>query len=762
MVRETELADTLENSDEPKSSGLILEALQDAEKHFEPYFAFCRATEKAYTLANESAEDEAFALFWASMEILKPAIYAKPPKPIASARFKDGGKVEKTAAELIERNLESTFDRGGIDDVMLGCRDDLALTNRGVAWCSFESDSDGGGQRVCIEHLDRTDFLHEPARKWADVGWVARRAWMTKTQMKKRFKKVGADLIDRAGFEVLRDRNEYGAHDGSAKSGVWEVWSKVDDQVYWVAEGVNEILDQSEPHLNLHGFFPCPKPAYGTTQRRTLLPVPDYKRYQSHLDQINELTNRIYTLLAQVRLKVLVPGGGDIGDAVMLALKSSDDSIIIPVPAMAMAASAGAGNLMLTLPLVEVAETIQGLIAARGQLIEDFYQLSGISDIMRGATEAQETATAQNLKSQYGSVRVRDKIDELQRLARDTAHIAAEIMAANFSEKTLLDNSRMTIPKKADVSKKLKEVEEAAKKALGELTERAEQSQEPVDPAQFQQSQQQIIQQFKPILDQIRSTVVIEDVMEMLRDENGRNLVIDIETDSTVLTDEMGEKASRAEFLNAVTSASAGTTALLGAGESGARLAGGILKFALQPYRANRELDALIDDFVDNAGQMVAPDGSEEQAGLIEAQNKLAEAEIQKAKAATMSVEARAASETQKLQAKVFELQQKAANDERKSQLEVATLQGKLSEQEAKVNLLQAQTAEILNRIGLDERKQNLEEYQAASNEQTKQVELAMSAEDRDRQAVESERSYAMGERQQSFNEQRAQMETAE
>src|SRR6185312_6467878 len=99
------------------------------------------------------------------------------------------------------------------------------------------------------------------------------------------------------------------------------------------------------------------------------------------------------------------------------------------------------------------------------------YQLSGISDIMRGATEAEETLGAQQLKSQYGSVRVRDKIDELQRVARDVARIVPEIASDKFSQKTLLDMSMMEIPTKATIAKQVAEIEKAAKeelKALGE------------------------------------------------------------------------------------------------------------------------------------------------------------------------------------------------------------------------------------------------------------------------------------------------------
>src|SRR3546814_19077385 len=49
------------------------------------------------------------------------------------------------------------------------------------------------------------------------------------------------------------------------------------------------------------------------------------------------------------------------------------------------------------------------------------------------------------LKSQYGSVRVREKSAELQRVAADAVKIAAEIIAENFSKETVLDMSQMDV-----------------------------------------------------------------------------------------------------------------------------------------------------------------------------------------------------------------------------------------------------------------------------------------------------------------------------
>lgn len=787
---ETEVSDTLvDEGGEAKSSSRVLTAIKKATDTFRDYQDTCRRIDDVYSRENNYDTDwldPDYDLFWASMEILKPAIYAHVPVPAVAPMFADRRPLYNTTAELIERVVTSAFDRTNIDQSMLSLRDDLAFTNRGVQWVTYESDE--GQQRACVDHVDRTDFLHEPARSWADVGWVARRAWLTKTEMRKRFKKTSGDAYKRAILEVRRDDKDNGGADDSKKAGVWEVWHKADKKVYWVANGVDKMLDEGKPHLTLKDFFPCPRPAYGTLRRRSLVPVPDYVRYAAHLSKISTLTSRIYLLLDKIKLKGLVPAGGDIGDAIQLALKSDDDEIIIPVPGASLMQS-GATGFVTWMPLADIATAIQGLIDARGQLIEDFYQLSGISDIMRGATEAEETLGAQQLKSQYGSVRVRDKIDELQRVARDVARIVAEIASEKFSQKTLLDMSQLQIPTKAEIAKNIKEIESAAEEELKALSETAkkeakkarEQAQakgEDLDPQmieqasqQFQQASQQIIQKYAVPLKQAEETVPIEDVMELLRDDRTRGFAFEIATDSTIMTDEMQEKSARNEFLGVVSTSTQALMGLAAAGEAGAALAGGFLKFVTAPYRVGRELNGLIDDFVDAAPQMAAQmagqsaGGGEAEKAMADANNKLAEAEMTKAQAAVASVQAKAQLDQAENQRKMAELQQKAAADQTKAQEAQAKLQLQLADMqekaantakltEAQINKLTADTAKILASIGLDQRKQELSEYTAASNAEAKQVDQAMAAEGIQQQAVEGERNAEMNERKQSFSEQ--------
>ncbi|GAB6854051.1 hypothetical protein [Asaia astilbis] len=466
-------ADTLEDVNEPRSSSIVLAAIRAAYQSLQKWQDECERIDKIFSRARSvggvaTYQDPDFDLFWSSTEILKPAVYARAPVPVVGTRFSIRDPFMDQVSDMLERAISTSLDQTCIDEVMKGIRDDLIMTGRGVAWVSFE---DSDTPRITVEHLEQTDFLHEPARKWSEVGWVARCAWMTKEEMRERFSDASDMAYQSAAFSSQRDENRHGMTDHSEKAAVWEVWSKSDNRVYWVSDGVDVLLDEAKPFLDLEHFFPCPKPAYATLKRRTLIPVPDYARYETNLEQINDLTSRIYGLLDQVRARGLIAAGSDVGTATQALLaEADDDMMLIPVPASSLV---GNGDMIQWLPVEMFANTVQGLIAARQQLISDFYELSGISDIMRGASDAQETLGAQQLKSQYGSVRVREKSAAIVRVARDIAAIAGEIICENYSGPELMALSLTKLPSDADIKRQIAAVQKQGKAALEQIEAQA-------------------------------------------------------------------------------------------------------------------------------------------------------------------------------------------------------------------------------------------------------------------------------------------------
>ena len=292
---------------EPKRATAWLNLLEESEDAFEDWNTHCDRIDKLYAnlgrLSN-MARDKEFAMFWANMEVVKPSIYAKPPVPVVVPKFKDRRPVYQAATEMIERCATVAFDLAHINELMMLVRDDVALVGRGVAWCRYESgkgDSDYDYEKVCIDYKDRRDFLHSICRNWREVTWVAAASYLTRPEARKRFRKYSGDEYQEAEYIVDRDSKEVGGADNRERAKVWEIWDKPTKRCVWVAKGCENILDEDDPHLELQDCFPCPKPAYGTLQRGSLVPVPDVMQYRDQLDELNALTGRIHALSRRAR-----------------------------------------------------------------------------------------------------------------------------------------------------------------------------------------------------------------------------------------------------------------------------------------------------------------------------------------------------------------------------------------------------------------------------------------------------------------------------
>lgn len=663
--------------DEPRSAKPYLDAIKEAERQFQRYQHKADRIDKLYSSlqslaglglnSDDRLMDREYNLFWASVEVIKPSIYSRPPIPVVTPKFKDRNPVKRVTAELLERTVISGFDISDIDQVMLSVRDDLVIIARGVIWVTYEDE--GADEKVCIEHIDRTDFLHDPVRKWSDVGWVARRAWLSREEMEERFGEAG----ENANYTTRRDEDVEGARTREEQAGVWEIWHKAKNKVIWVADGCDDVLDMDEPHLKLAKFFPCPRPAYGTLQRRTLVPVPDISYIEDQLETINELTVRIHDLCDKLVVKGIVPAGTDVGDALEAALRETDSSyMLIPVPAMSMTDGAA----VQWLPIDQVANAILAAVEARREIIGNVQELFGIADIMRGDTEAAETAKAQTLKAQYGSVRIRDRVNELIRIAKDTVQIMAEIMAEEFSFDTMLTMSQMEFPTDADIKRQIRDLEKAARDELTKLADTAEQAIQggqagPEQQQQFQQAQQAIIQKYQPQIEKLSQSVTEEMVRDLLRDDKVRPFVFDIETDSTIYPDEMAEKQSRNEFMATLASDIQGFGPVAMQSPAGAKLVGGLIKFHLGPFRAGRELEGLIDEWVDsleNMPQQPNPD-AEKNAAEAEYKKGMLAIEGQKVQGDAQYRQAELALRERELQLRAQEIQQKPQTEAIKEQI---------------------------------------------------------------------------------------------
>jgi len=728
-----------------------LDMITQAETTFRDYHEKADKIDKLYADLSQKANparDREFALFWANIQVLGPSIYSRPPVPVVVPRFKDRKPVPGAASELLERASHVVFEMEDIDQVMRMVRDDVNIAARGVPWVRYDTKK---GERICIEHVDRRDFLHEPARKWKEVGWVARRAWLDHEAMEERFKDVPKDKLKEAAYEVQTDARERGAADDRQKVAVWEIWSKDEDKVVWVTEGIDIVLDEGKPHLSLEGFYPCPRPAYATVQRGSLIPVPDMVFYKDQLEEVNELTDRIAKLAEAVKVKGFYPAGaGEIGDAIEAAIHNTDNRrILVPISNFAAFGGGSAKDTIVWLPIDMIVSTIAQLIELRKQLIDDVYQITGLSDIMRGSTDANETLGAQELKSQYGSVRIRDKQNELIRVARDVCRIAAEIIAENFSKKTLLEMTQSDIANDADIKKQIagltqegQGIEAQLQQAQSDPEIQQMVQQNPEKAQEIMQQAQGRLQAIQKQVQELAETPTIEKVMALLREQRLRPFVLDIETDSTIQPNEDAEKQRRTEFTQVLTGLLAQIGPAVQQNPSMAPFAGEVLKFSVAPFRAGRELDGAIDDFVET---MKGAGGQQQEDPAAAAAKAEMEAEQQRLKmeeaAKASELEARQKETALKVEEAARKSEMDRAEADHKQALRNAESEQKRAEMTAQHQINMDIAAANLRKVNVE-----IERLQVQTASQIQSAEIA--AESAEQTADLNERGAALKERQ--------------
>jgi len=600
---------------EPKSAKAWQNLLRESEEAFEPWNNHCDNLDRLYaSLENLSRFERAkeFQMFWANCEVLKPSIYAKPPVPVVVPKFKDRRPVYQAASEVMERCTTVAFDLTRINDLMLLVRDDLSMTSRGVAWCRYESsdgDSNYDHEKVCIDFKGRRDFLHSISRNWREVTWVAAASYLTRTEARERFRSTSGDAYQEAEYRVDKEAKNVGGADNRERAKFWEIWDKGSRRVVWVAEGVEDILDEDDAHLDLQNFFPCPKPAYGTCQRGSLVPVPDVMQYKDQLDEVNQLTGKIHALSDALEAKGFYPAGGaELAEAVQAAVTTKTPGRML-IPIANWASFGGTKEVLIWLPIDMIATTIQALVLLRKQVIEDIYQITGMADIMRGDTDPNETLGAQQLKSQYGSTRIRDKQQELVRLARDLVEITSEIITEKFDPATMIEMSQTQLPTQRMKQQQMAQIQQG----LAQLQQQQQQM-PPASPPQQQPGQpeppemaadpkqeqvQQLIQQGMAELQKLDEKPTIEQVLYFLKDNRAKAFVLDIETDSTIMADEDAEKQRRTEFVQVLGNILPQLSQMIQTEPKTAEFCGEVLKFATAPFRSGRSLDGAIDELVE-------------------------------------------------------------------------------------------------------------------------------------------------------------------
>lgn len=478
-----------------------------------------------------------FNILWSNTETLAPALYNSTPTPDVRRRFRDEDKIGKAASQLLERSLDYSIDAYDFDDVMQDAIHDVLIAGRAVARVRYlpsiktvnTEQIDGSNEpgsyetleteQVICELVPWEDYRHGPGKRWRDVSWHAFRSWLNRAELIDKFGNLGKtiELVDVEMGDEQKDADERDK-DAFKRLPVWEIWDKDKLQVVFIAETHKDRPLKIEPDpMGLDGFFPIPRPMYSIRSTKSLVPIPEYTLYEEQARELDRVSGRINRLIQAIKFR----GIYDSTLSEIERLFNEDENTFIPAKNVtALIERGGLEKAIWTLPIEMAAEVLKTLYITRDQIKQTIYEITGISDILRGNTNPNETATAQGIKNQWGALRLQRRQAEVQRFARDILRIKAEIIAEKFLPETVLGMANLSFPS---------QVEKQQAEMAMQQSQVAQQSpplpgQPPAPPPPPPD----------PKLIELLEKPTVEEVFSFLKDNAHRQFRIDIETDSTI------------------------------------------------------------------------------------------------------------------------------------------------------------------------------------------------------------------------------------
>jgi|KBSMisStandDraft_5_1062788.scaffolds.fasta_scaffold00198_39 hypothetical protein len=579
---------SVENPQDLSPRALWEMEIEAADKELEKFHTRGATADKRFLDERDDASGDRkwFNIYYSNTNILESALYADLPRPEVCRRYADyRDQVARVGALILQRTLETDLNDPDdqFDAVMRQSVQDRLIPGLACAWLRLETETEdipvqAGGQltndaqatqphasengphdngfdtpasfdraplkrivdqKICVDYVHWKDFRWSPCRTWDERRWVARRTYLTREQLKKRFGEAKAKLcaLDHSVIRAKDDlQPEALSKEVLKKAVVWEIWDRTTRKVHWYAPGFpNSLLDTRDDFLHLTSFEPCPKPMLANITTASTVPRPDYYMIQDQYTELNTVNARISLLVSACK----VVGIYDQGAKAVGSILRGDENTMVPVPDWGQfSEKGGMKGAVDWIPLEMVVAALQRLYEARDAIKGQIHELTGIADIIRGESKASETLGAQQIKAQFASIRIKKLQGEVATYASDILRIKAEMAVKHYTPETLIRRSGIVY----------------------------------TDNDEF-----------------------VPDALVMLKSEEGFNWRVEVQADSMAQADYEAEKKDRIEFMSMVTGYMAQALPIAGQIPELKPVMLNMLKWGIASFKGASDIEGMID-----------------------------------------------------------------------------------------------------------------------------------------------------------------------
>lgn len=593
-----------EGDDPQKVVSYWLSQTQFAERKVKPFRARGKQIIRRYrnkrtlTTFGVPIANRRMNVLWSNVQTQLPVMYSQTPKANVSRRNKTKDPVGRQASIVLQNCLQNSLGMEDFDHILNQVTLDRLLPGVGLAMVEYKPQIEGdeiGWQAAETRYIHWEDWLTNVARTWQEVWWWGYVVYLTREEAYQVALRAGDqefadDVRATITLDHVEDKEKRG-EDSAAKATIYCIWDSRKKQVLHIATGYAKApLAVMPPPVNFDHFFPIPRPLQSTTTTDTTVPVADFDQYCDQADEIDLLTQRIGGLTKALRLRGIYAASME---SIKELIESNDNDLIPVENWMMVMESGGLDKAISWFPIRDIAFALQQAISAREVAIQIMYQVTGISDIMRAATDPGETATAQQLKAQFGGIRIRDSQREVQRMIRDLLRLKAEVIAEHFTLEVIQAMSGVKL------------LTQQQKQVIGQymqLKQQYEQAKQQADQAGQPWPPPPQVLQVQPPTEQMMEAMkepTWEEVMGLLRNEKLRGFVVDVETDSTIEPDQQAQQQAAVEFMGAVAQFIGGIGPMIAQFPPLGPLAADMLAWGTRQFKGADTIEGSIDEFTD-------------------------------------------------------------------------------------------------------------------------------------------------------------------
>lgn len=496
--------------------------------------------EQAKKCLEAYCDTKSYNIFYSNIQLLKSYLLTNDPKPEVERRFLKKLSSDKlqynTSLELanvLEGALSYYTDLADFYQKLKDSIEKATKVGRGVIWVSYEpiiskvADEYGNTQEVIsdrkikIDSLGYEDYACSTSCNKEQIWWKARRHLLGKEELKEQFGYEAQD--EELNFTTGKDTERKLAE-------VWEIWDKTEKKRYYILAqcAKNEFLKESEDPYGIDTFFPCEDLTF-LTNGKNIIPLPEYELYRKKAVELNKISAMADMLEQKVKF-VITTDKSNQDNTLDMANAAEGDIVTLQTP-NPMATGNNSAYLGF-LPIKEAVELLEHREVKKAQLKQDIYDITGIADIMRGQTDASETATAQQIKGVFGTMRFQDKQKQVQHFVVSIFEIIAQIICENWDAETLQDITSTYLPSEEE------KVQIQAKIAQAQVIQSNPMYMQAVQAGQMQLpqiSKEEIKKLEQPSWDSL---------IQIMRDDKLRSYSIDVQSSATVFDDLEAQSAS--------------------------------------------------------------------------------------------------------------------------------------------------------------------------------------------------------------------------